>query len=86
MHLPVGMGLSEEQDEYKRDPEVDVLRRDGVWCGVPVDQVMETKGLLLGQQDGDVVEQDEQDRVEIAGVARAADPRPIGQANHFFQL
>lgn len=58
MHLPVGMDLSEEQDEDQRYPEVDVLRRDGVWHGVPVDQVMETKGLLLGQQDGDVVEQE----------------------------
>lgn len=81
VHLPIGMGLSEEQDEDQRDPEVDVLRR-----GVPVDQVMETKGLLLGQQDGDVVEQDEQDWVEIAGVARAAYPRSVGQVNHFFQL
>lgn len=53
---------------------------------MPVNQVMETKGLLLGQQDGDVIEQDEQDWVEIAGVARAAYPRPVGQANHFFQL
>lgn len=86
VHLPVGMGLSEEQDEDQRDPEVDVLWRDGIGRGVPVDQVMETKGLLLGQQDGDVVEQDEQDWVEIAGVARAAYPRPVGQANHFFQL
>lgn len=59
MHLPVGMGLSEKQDEDQRDPEVDVLRRDGIRRGVPVDQVMETKGLLLCQQDGDVVEQDE---------------------------
>lgn len=86
VHLPVGMALPEEQDEDQRDPEVDVLRRDGIGRGVPVDQVMETKGLLLGQQDGDVVEQDEQDWVEIAGVARAAYPRPVGQANHFFQL
>lgn len=53
---------------------------------MPVNQVMETKGLLLGQQDGDVVDQDKKDRVEIAGVARAADPCPVGQANHFFQL
>lgn len=59
MHLPVGMGLSEKQDEDQRDPEVDVLRRDGIRRDVPVDQVMETKGLLLCQQDGDVVEQDE---------------------------
>ena len=86
VHLPIGMGLSEEQDEDQRDPEVDVLRRDGIGRGVPVDQVMETKGLLLGQQDGDVVEQDEQDWVEIAGVARAAYPRSVGQVNHFFQL
>lgn len=86
VHLPVGMGLSEEQDEDQRDPEVDVLWRDGIGRDVPVNQVMETKGLLLGQQDGDVIEQDEQDWVEIAGVAHAAYPRPVGQANHFFQL
>lgn len=86
VHLPIGMALPEEQDEDHRDPEVEVLRRDGVRHDLVIDQVMETKGLLLGQQEGDVVEQDEQDWVEVAGVARAADPRPVGQANHFFQL
>ena len=86
VHLPVGMALPEEQDEDHRDPEVEILRRDGVRHDLVIDQVMETKGLLLGQQDGNVIEQDEQDWVEIAGIARAAYPRPVGQANHFFQL
>ena len=86
MHLPIGMALPEEQDEDHRDPEVEILRRDGVRHDLVIDQVMETKGLLLGQQDGNVIEQDEQDWVEIAGIARAAYPRPVGQANHFFQL
>jgi len=43
------MALPEEQDEDHRDPEVEVLRRDGIRCDMPVNQVMERKGLLLGQ-------------------------------------
>lgn len=86
MHLPVGVRLPEEQDEDHRDPEVEVLRRDGVRRNVGVDQVMKAQCLLLGHQDGDVVQQDEQDRVQVAGIARAPDPGLIGQSNDFFQL
>lgn len=86
MHLPVGMRLPEEQDEDHRDPEVEVLRRDGVRRNVGVDQVMKAQCLLLGQQDGDVVQQDEQDRVQVAGIARAPAPGLVGQSNDFFQL
>lgn len=86
MHLPVGVRLPEEQDEDHRNPEVEVLRRDGVRRNVGVDQVMKAQCLLLGQQDGDVVQQDEQDRVQVAGIARAPDPGLVGQSNDFFQL
>ena len=86
MHLPVGVRLPEEQDEDHRNPEIEVLRRDGVRRNVGVDQVMKAQCLLLGHQDGDVVQQDEQDRVQVAGIARAPDPGLIGQSNDFFQL